>query len=215
MTFYCSEQKIKDFFAQLNQSGLRYVLLRNIDGELPSCLPIGKDIDLLFDYKQKNEVKSFLLGQGFVNITHPYSRAVYLYNPRKPEMYRDHEGVEIEAHYELLCKSTNAGEWMPLHQEIQKSCWENRFLCGTKFKHFTLSPEDELLLLIVRSVLDKRQFSPGYIRRIELLSHFVGSDSFFRKAKLVFFGYTPLLCENIKKKDYESPFLKYISFKEY
>ena len=207
--------EIKKVFKLLNENKLDYILLRNINNEIPLNLKIGKDIDILIkDKKLINLLKKY----NFQMISHPHRNNIYLYGVKKFVFMKNYRNnIIFDLHFQIAVRSLNAGEWIPLDQEIQKSAWENkRFEKVDKdFGYWTLSYNDEFITLIARSVFDKREFQPGYIKRIEELKSKIDLKDVEKKLKLVFFKYTPYLLEQIEKKEYKNIIKNYIQFKEY
>jgi hypothetical protein len=66
-------------FEQLNSSNLDYLLLRNINQELPGKLKEGKDIDLLVHKDDLEKWIPFFKTIGFNVIQHPLRNDVFLY----------------------------------------------------------------------------------------------------------------------------------------
>ncbi len=50
-------KELINIFRLLNESSLPYILMRNINNELPSSLEVGKDIDILIN---KSDEKEFI-----------------------------------------------------------------------------------------------------------------------------------------------------------
>jgi hypothetical protein len=55
------EHEITSFFSILNENNIEYILLRNIDSELPRNLSKKKDIDIIVKIEDKHKLeKAFL-----------------------------------------------------------------------------------------------------------------------------------------------------------
>jgi len=214
---YINSKAIIDIFKKLNESDIEYLLIRNINNELPYRLKKSKDIDILVSYEQKKKLYNFFQNNGFKKVPHPHRNNIYLYGAKKFEFLKNKDGLIFDLNYQLMCRSLNRGEWMPLDKKIQQSAWENKRFekIDENFGYWTLSYNDEFITLIVRSIFDKREFQEGYIKRIEVLKDKIDLKDVKEKMKLVFFKFTPYLLEMIKNKDYENIVKNYIKFKEY
>ena len=64
---YINKECIYSFFQQLNRDcpAVRYVLIKNINGELPERLKDGKDIDLLVKEEDREAFAEFMHTHGF------------------------------------------------------------------------------------------------------------------------------------------------------
>ena len=65
---YIDPESIKSTFSILNESGIDYILIRNINNEIPEKLVEGKDIDILAKYSDKNKLNELLVQSGFSRI---------------------------------------------------------------------------------------------------------------------------------------------------
>jgi len=213
---YVNPESIIDMFNNLNAAGLRYILIRNINSELPDSLKIGKDIDLLVPYKERSKFINFLIKKGFKNIRHPHCNDIFLYGVNKFEFFINKDNVLLDLNYQLACRSLNAGEWIPLDHKIQDSAWENKkFNKSDKFAYYSLGTEDEFISLVTRSIFDKKEFQKGYIKRIDELINVIDVNDVIAKFQLIFFKFTSVLLSMLKKRQYQMILDQYISFSEY
>ena len=209
-------KSIIDIFNNLNAAGLRYILIRNINSELPDSLRIWKDIDLLVPYNERSKFINFLTEKGFKNIGHPHCNDIFLYGANKFEFFVNKDNVLLDLNYQLACRSLNAGEWIPLDQKIQDSVWENKKINKIdKFTYYSLGMEDEFVALVTRSIFDKKEFQKGYIKRINELINVIDVNDVIAKFQLIFFKFTSVLSSMLKKRQYEMILDRYISFSEY
>ena len=207
---------IIDIFNNLNSAELRYILIRNINSELPNNLRIGKDIDLLVPYNERSKFINFLTEKGFKNIRHPHCNDIFLYGANKFEFFVNKDNLLLDLNYQLACRSLNAGEWIPLDQKIQDSVWENKKINKIdKFTYYSLGMEDEFVALVTRSIFDKKEFQKGYIKRINELINVIDVNDVIAKFQLIFFKFTSVLSSMLKKRQYEMILDRYISFSEY
>ncbi len=218
MNSYINSNEIIKIFKLLNNENIDYILLRNINNELPKNLKIGKDIDILVSYEKRNKIYSFFDKLNFNKVLHPHRNDIFLYGVKKFEFFKhSNNNIIFDLNFHLLVRSLDAGQWIPLDQIIQESAWKNRRFekLNNEFGYWTLGFEDEFITLIARSIFDKKKFQIGYIQRVEELYPKINLDDVMEKMKLIFFKYTPLLLEQIEKREYENIIKNYIQFKEY
>lgn len=209
-------ESIIDLFNKLNAESLDYILIRNINNELPDRLRIGKDIDLLVPYKERSKFIEFLKEKGFKNIRHPHCNDVFLYGVNKFDKFIDKDNVLLDFNYQLACRSLNAGEWIPLDHKIQDSVWTNKKINKIdEFTYYSLGMEDEFVALVTRSLFDKKEFQKGYIKRIDELINVIDVNDVIYKFQLVFYKFTPVLLGMLKKRQFDMILDRYISFREY
>ena len=214
---YISKNSIVNFFNLINKSNIDYILLRNISNELPDCLKEGKDIDLLINNIDKKKVQLFLEENNFRKIPHPHRNNIFLYGVNKFNFYKNTDKVLLDINYQLACRSTDAGQWIPLDQTIQQSAWKDKkFVSINKdFGYWALSSEDEFITLITRSIFDKNEFNQAYIKRIQHLYQAINIDDVTLKLELIFFKYTPYLLDLIAQNKYDIIINDYLTFNQY
>lgn len=211
-----SNKSIIDIFDKLNTSKIDYVLIRNINEELPNNLAVGKDIDILVKHQKLDDLKIFFVKNGFKEIPHPHRGNFFLYGVKKFKFYKNYADVLFDLNFHLVCRSLDAGQWMPLDQIAQESAWANkRFETRKEFNYWSLSYEDEFITLIVRSIFDKREFQKGYIERILELFNLINIDNVKSKMNLIFFKYTNNLLRQVENNNFKNIINNYIGFKEY
>ena len=211
-------EEIISIFEKLNNHQIEYILLRNIDNELPNNLKEGKDIDLLIkknsNYKKLHKL---LNNEGYKKINHPHKDDIYLYSSDKfIFQYNQKNKIRLDLQTKILCRSLNLGEWLPLHQKIQDSAWENKKKYSTsRLNYWGLSYDDEFISLVVRSIFDKRKFIDGYIKKIIGIYPLIEHERVASKLELVFYKYTSSLLNKIKNHEFDSILEDYIKFRDY
>ena len=80
-------QEIVSFFNILNENDINYILLRNIENELPSNLSKKKDIDIIVKIEDKYKLENAFLANKWEKIRHPYSKVPYLYSMNPCDFY--------------------------------------------------------------------------------------------------------------------------------
>ena len=214
-----SNKEIVSIFNLLNSKGMEYILLRNIDNELPDGLKIGKDIDILVHKKDESKFIDFFDLHGYSAIKHPFRNNVFLYSADKFEFKYNNKNNNIlfDLNFQILVKSLDAGQWIPLDNNIQLSAWENKRLEHQEggISYWTLSYEDEFVCLVARSIFDIKEFKEGYIKRIINLLPLIDKNSVILKFNLIFFKFTPHLMKLIEKNQYKNIIKKYLAFRDY
>ncbi len=207
---------IINFFSLLNNSGIDYILLRNINNELPEKLEVKKDIDVLFKINDRDKILFLLKNNGFKPISHPFEKDIFLYGVTKFEKVINDKNVLIDLNYELTCRSLNAGEWLPLDNKIQQSAWDNKiFVEKYDFKYWSLSHNDEFISLVTRCVFDRKEFEKGYTNRIIELLDIINKEEVLPKLQLIFYKFVPELMAQLNNKTFEKIIEKYIAFIDY
>jgi hypothetical protein len=215
MTFV-PEKSITSLFKKLNSPPIQYILLRNISNELPSKLTPGKDIDILARYSDRSELISFFRNLNFKHVRHPNFADVFLYGVNYFDFFSHPDGYFVDINYQIVCRSLNQREWIPLDRKIQTTGWNCRiFDEGETLPAYRLSPEIEFISLIARCIFDKQHFPSGYQSRINSLLTQVSLCSIVVDLKLVFFGFTERLLDMIQKQQYSDVFQEYLTFYSY
>ncbi|MCM1303078.1 MAG: hypothetical protein NC305_08480 [Lachnospiraceae bacterium] len=217
---YIDEHLIMSFFEALNGSGVKYVLLRNTGGELPAQLRDGKDIDILVCHEDIDEFMRFMEQENFQKKIHPvgklagwklaYQMHDFLFYKKRKSPYKFY----VDVSQELCCHSVMPNVWIPLDRKIQEDAWQYR-----RYDHekgwWCLDERTELIMYLVRAVLDKQQFSSGYVENIKLRCYLLDDVTTRERLKLVFFKYTDRLTEMLKKEEYDKIITNYYKFKDY
>lgn len=210
------KNEILNIFNMLNNANIEYVLLRNIDNELPEHFEAKKDIDILVKAESKNKFKKVIKEAGYKQVRHPWDfgkNFVFLYAMDRLEFFTK-DSINLDICYQLCCRSVNCGEWMPVDQLINDSVWENRRK-NSEWGWYELCPEDELLHLLTRCVFDKKVFNNGYRKRIEELMQKVNREEVYRRLEVVFFKFSDRMLDMIEEKQYDDILDSYITFTDY
>jgi len=217
MNFIKKDELVK-IFQLLNKNKLDYILMRNINNELPSSLKIGKDIDILVNKKDEKKFINFFHKNGYETIDHPFKNDIFLYGVDRFEFkYNNNNKILFDLNFQIAVRSLDAGQWIPLDQIIQESAWKNKRFeqQGKDFGYWTLSYEDEFICLVARSIFDKKEFQAGYINRINMLIDLINKKNVTEKLNMVFFKFTPYLMRLIENKKFSEIIQNYLQFKEY
>lgn len=209
-----SRSEIMSFFDVVRGANLKCILLRNLADELPNRLSRTKDIDILVSYEDVTEFELLLFENGWKRIPHPYRNVPFLYSMH-PFRFYDKDGLHIDVHFELACRSLFSREWFPLDQKIQDDAWTHRIRHDEVSLLDRLSKECEIVHLLTRCVFDKGGFNDGYISRIKDLWDLVDINILETYLELVFFKFTKSLMGLIQNDDYSLIIDNYKRYKLY
>lgn len=210
------ENKVLQFFDSMNKRKIEYVLLRNIDNELPNNYGPEKDIDILVKKESKKDFHMFMKDCHWIKVRHPWdfgSNFVFLYAMDRLEFF-EKEDIHLDVCYQLCCRSVNNGEWMPVDMIIQDSVWQNRRR-NSEYPWYEMSEEDQLLHLLTRCVLDKKKFPDGYKKEIQRLLPLVDLEVFMSKLNVVFFNFSKRLVQMLNSGFFDDIPHEYLTFVEY
>ncbi len=213
---YIERKKIDNFFKMMNQSKIRYVLIKNIGNELPNQLKKNKDIDILVHPEDKRIFKILMKQNKYLRILHPYGKEqgwTFLYQMDECYMFCK-EGLYVDVCFQLCCKSLMPKSWIPLDASINISIWGNRYF-DQRESWYVMDDQNLFVYLLVRCIFDKKEFSPKYIKEIDKYTFLTREQGTTEKLSKIFFKYTPHLLEKLDKKQYNQILQQYISFVGY
>jgi hypothetical protein len=204
----------------MNESAVDYVLIKNVNNELPSGLLDGKDIDIVVAPQCKTRFERTMQNNDYRAHTNPFGKANgwnFAYGLQEYQFWKK-EGIPgdlyIDASFALCCKSLTPNIWIPLDGFINETIWKNRIF-DDALNCWRMDDKNLLLYLLVRCIFDKRNFTAAYISDIEKLKHLF-MDDYVRKAmNLVFFAFAPNLIDLVSRGRYESILTEHLSFSEY
>ncbi len=217
---FVDDKKIINFFRVLNINKLSYVLIKNIDNELPSKLFNGKDIDILVKEEEKDKFQKIMSANQFYMQEHPLGRNngwSFLYGLQEYQFWRlgNYEReLYIDASFRLSCKSLMPKAWIPLDDFIQKRVWEQRIFDKEK-QWWIMDIHTRFAYYLVRCIFDKKIFSQRYISEIENALPVIDICIVKELLEHIFFKYTDRLLMLIKNKEYNVIILDYIRFADY
>ena len=108
-------------FRLLNENELPYILLRNINMELPKHLKVGKDIDLLIKKKDEKEFIKFFTSNKYHTIKHPFKHDTFLYGVDHFKfIYNNKNKIIFDLCFQIAVRSLDAGQWIPLDKTVQE-----------------------------------------------------------------------------------------------
>lgn len=219
---YIKKEYICTFFQELNHDcpAVRYVLIKNINGELPKRLKDGKDIDLLVKEEDREMFAEFMRTHEFRKKKPPLGRKNgwnFAYQLPEYEFWQKQHidcTFYVDVSFRLCCKSLTPKTWIPLDACINEDLWKRR-IWDEKNQWWIMDDQTTLLYLIVRSIFDKKEFQEGYIKGIEQRLAYLEQEDTQSKLRKVFFQYTPRLTAQIKAKNYSGLIEDYLAFADY
>lgn len=215
---YICKKTILEFFELLNKKGLRYVLIKNINDELPDMLVDGKDIDILVHPDDYTKYKIVMADNDFSMIFHPEGYKygwLFLYGVKEFVKFKSIKtGLEVDACFQICTKSINMNAWIPLDKAINASIWKNK-VWDEKNHWWIMDDKNLVVYLITRCVFEKELFSSKYIYEIDKRKYLLENIECIKKLNLIFFSFTEELIKLIKNDDYEKICNTYIQFTKY
>lgn len=213
-------QTIKNFFRQLNDSKIEYVLIKNISEELPDKLKDGKDIDILVNENCIKEFTKFMKNHNFKKRTHPYGKKngfVFAYKLKEHQFWKFNSKdfkFFVDVSFKLNCRSLTPNVWIPLDNCINEDIWKNKVF-DKENNWWIMDDETTLIYMFCRAVFDKKEFKEGYIAEIEKRKSLLKRESVRYKLSKVFFKYTDNLISQAESGNYDTIRNNYVTFKEY
>lgn len=211
---------ILDFFERLSATDILYVIIKNVDDELPYHLKDGKDIDILVHESCIKQFEEFMSSNDFDMQTPPLGRANgWNFAYKLPEYqfwkYReDRFTFYVDASFKLSCKSLTPKMWIPLDKCINDDIWEKK-VYDPVHHWWMMDNETVLIYLLVRSIFDKREFKVGYIEGIEQRKSFLTNEDVRKKLSKIFFNYTQSLTDQVIAGNYDDIIRNYLAFTDY
>lgn len=211
---------IENFFDMLNKERISYSLIKNIAGELPTNLKDGKDIDILVKLEDREKFARVMGGHGFLYRVPPLGREGgwnFGYNLPEYQFWQlgnIPQTFYIDACFKLMCKSLTPKTWVPMNEEIQQLAWTEREW-NERLGCWQLGPKTLFVYLFAREVFDKREFKKEYISEIEKRKSLIDDSEVLALLRTVFYNFTDMLVDLVKKSDYESIVGQYIKFQNY
>lgn len=217
---YIPADVIHNFFEELTNSKILYVLIKNVSNELPDYLIDGKDIDIVVHEDYIKEFEQFMISHNFEKQIPPLGRENgwnFAYKLPEYQFWKlkdDRFTFYIDASFKLSCKSLTPKMWIPLDKCINNDIWKNKVF--DEKNHWWIMDDGTILIyLIVRSIFDKREFKQGYVDGIEERKKLLKEKGVQYKLSKIFFHYTGPLIEQISKSQYDSIIENYLTFTEY
>ena len=220
MIEYIPKEHIYSFFELINHAEIKYVLIKNLNNELPHKLKNGKDIDIIVH--PENEGLFFeKMKTQYDQICHPMGTRngwQFLYGLKEGSMWKRRNigkaDLYIDEISSLSCCSLMDKTWIPLDQEIQKRLWQCK-KWDAKNHWWITDNETRFIYLLARCVFDKKTFSEAYKIEIDNLFREINYQITRMLLERVFFKYTDELLKQVKERDYSNILNNYLSYSQY
>lgn len=179
---------VMEVITAFDSNNVRYAICRDLENALPKDYLGEADIDLVIHPEDWSDAQGILKSRNWFEVLHPFdnmSDFVFLYGLKRFRFFV-RANAKLDLCFQLACRSTNAGEWIPLDQEIQDSVWLNRKWDDQR-QCYMLSPIDECVHLLARAYFDKKGVTELYRLRIQELFSGVEESELEHRLGLVFF----------------------------
>lgn len=219
-TNYIEETVVMEFFELLDREQIRYVLIKNINGELPKRLKDGKDIDILVKLSDRKKFTEVMSQNGFLKRIPPLGKDNgYRFGYQLPEyQFWQKGGIQqtfyIDACFKLMCKSLTPRYWVPLDEMINERIW-NEKVWDDQLQCWCVDEKTLLVYLLARSVFDKRTFSETYRIEIDKRKELLKDKEVQSMLQTIFYKYTKTITQYVLESKYEIIIPNYLKYTEY
>lgn len=183
------------------REGTKKIIARLVEKDIPYVL-LDEEKEVVRILISANEKEAFIkqAKQWGFKREKDTSKDLYLYG-MDHFLYYQAEGENLVVCFQLACRSTLNGEWVPLDRKI------NNFALNRAVKQkdsMVLGEEDALCYLLAKCVYTKGQFQPYDIERIEDNLKKAEEEALKDKLEGVFFRFTSEMISMLRAKDYEN-----------
>tara|TARA_B100000212_G_scaffold334073_1_gene304308 strand:- start:330 stop:962 length:633 start_codon:yes stop_codon:yes gene_type:complete len=205
---------LKEIFKDYVAHEIEFLVLRNHE-DIPNKISIDNDLDLLVKADCNKKLIKIMQNYSFKVHIEKFSSNEYLYKSLPHiHFYNFKNNIHFDVVNNLSYKSPNNNEWVSVHEEIQKSIWENR-LKTNYFWFYKPSIQDELIHLICHCLFDKKSFNNKYKGRIEELISKCDEVNLRNHLELIFFKFTDKLISILNNGKFDNINQEYFSFSNY
>ena len=152
---------------------------------------------------------------GFTKKIHPWSKYYgyrYEYQLSELLLFSNNEGFEVEIFFELPCMSLTPKVLIPLDKVIQKKAWENPY---TKENRYYMNKSVYTVYLITNAIFSNRLFKENECLWLIQNKGLLEDSQLYLMLNKVFFSFTDVLIEKIRKEQFVDIFECYITFCQY
>jgi hypothetical protein len=125
-----------------------------------------------------------------------------------------YEGFIITITFQLACKSTMHGAWIPLDKTIGEYALENRVI-DTKSGLYRLEDRRCLVYKLAKCVFTDKIFSQAAKREIQDYEALISDNQLVLFLEKVFFKFTPTLIKMLKNRDFDNIISSCYRFSDY
>ena len=211
-----SANSISQTLSLLNSSSTKWLLLWNISDELPSNLPLHKDIDILVCPNDSKGLLKYLLSHQYRLIPHPTRFEPTLYGMPRPYMLVSPLGVHLDIQLCLFVRSLDARQLCPLDSYLQDYIWstsKKTELAGIPI----LMPSLEMSYTnaLTRSIFNHRGINKAYAHHLTHIFPQCSKNVLHDLLRPVFFAATSFILDSAEASQYETLYNNYIQFSAY
>lgn len=149
-------QLLTKIFAEMNNSRINYVVLRNYE-EMPEVLSDG-DVDILVSREDSSHLEDLLQNFGFLIVSDLFPHRFALFFDEAESEFIKFDIVDRLAFGKKMI--------MPLPSSFEQQILKNSI---TYKDFFVPAPDDEFFLLFLHCVGDRKHFKPAYQDRLKKL----------------------------------------------
>ncbi|GHU02869.1 hypothetical protein FACS1894147_05780 [Spirochaetia bacterium] len=194
---------MSDIFKRLVDEDIAYSLLDKS----------RQQVLLLVSPDQKHKLCNILKRMGWKLQKNSRRRETFLYgmDPFKDFVYK---GDAVTVCFQLACKSTMHGEWIPLDRKINNHALETRRLNAEDGLYY-LEERHDLAWRLAKIIFTNRFFTPVDIEKIQNNEYLLNDKGLIGFIEGIFFKFTPILIGMVQKRDYERIIPACFSFSDY
>lgn len=148
---------------------------------------------------------------GLKKRVHPYCVElgyVYLYKLTPFELY-EKKGVLYQIYRQLPCCSLTPKTWIPLDRMIQAEVWDT---ADERDGITYMAAHLRYIYRLCRAVFLKRAFNEADVEELTALEKVLDDERTTELMSKVFFEFTPVMTEMLKKHEYGEIISRYLSF---
>lgn len=188
-------------FRKINENNILYAVL---DYE-------KNNLEILVDKDSRKRLLCLLVDDGF-HKTKKRNHDIYLYGMDVFEYYQKSD-LQFTICYQLACRSTLHGEWVPLDRIVNTTALNSAVKDSNEIS--ILNPIDAICYLLAKSVYTEGCFSSEKVYKISELYKSIDKSYLYKKLNLIFFNYTPHMIQHIENNDYDNIISDFWSYGEY
>jgi hypothetical protein len=155
---------------------------------------------LLISSEQKQKIHKLFKNLNWRPIKNAYKKEVFLYGMDSFEDFV-YLNFKITLCYQLACKSTMMGNWIPLDRKINEFALAHRIMSSDK-GFYVLNGIYDIPYRIAKCIFTEKIFSVYDIDILQKNENLLDKESIIESLGKVFFKFTPVLINMLRDKDY-------------
>jgi hypothetical protein len=171
------------------------------------------EIFILLNSEHKHQFRQVIKHVGGKFIKNNRKSEQFLYGM---DVFNDfyYAGFVITATFQLACRSTMHGAWIPLDRTIGEYALEKRVM-DTKSGLYRLEGKRDFVYKLAKCVFTDKIFSQSARREIQDYEYLISDSQLVSFLEKVFFKFTPTLIEMLKNRNFEVIIPSYYHFSDY